>query len=204
MISKEIDEQIKFFYNKSFNDMNDLEKQEITDITLNHKDFRGNNTDTKIYELLQLPNLKTCTINAFNITEEDIRDIKKCKNLKSIQFSNCNFINIKISLRNLETLIIDNCKGNIEKLFSNLGELNFLQIVSNEMFDVSYIEKCQSLEQLYIQDTTIKDLKKLKDFTKLEYLNLNQSKFNKFSFEILKRNSKFEIDYDKNAMIKVG
>ena len=63
MISKEIDEQIKFSYNKSFNYMNDLEKQEITDITLNHKDFRGNNTDTKIYELLQLPNLKTCTIN---------------------------------------------------------------------------------------------------------------------------------------------
>ena len=204
MISKEIDEQIKFFYKKSFNEMNDIEKQDITDITLNHKDFRGNNTDINIYELLQLPNLKTCTINGFDITEEDIRDLKKCKNLKSIQFSNCNFINTKISLINLESVIIDNCKGDLEKIFSKLEELTFIQIVSNEVFNVSYIEKSKNLKKIYIQDTTIKKLEKLKKFENLEYVNLNQSKFSKISFEILKRNSKFEIDYDKNAMIKVG
>lgn len=204
MISKEIDEQIKFFYRKSFNEMNDIEKQDITDITLNYKDFRGNNTDINIYELLQLPNLKTCTINGFDITEEDIRDLKKCKNLKSIQFSNCNFINTKISLINLESLIIDNCKGDLEKIFSKLEELTFIQIVSNEVFNVSYIEKCKNLKKIYIQDTTIKKLEKLKKFENLEYVNLNQSKFSKISFEILKRNSKFKIDYDKDAMIKVG
>lgn len=204
MISKEINEQIKFFHKKSFDEMNDMERQEIKDIALNHKDFRGNNTETKIYEVLQLPGLESCTINGFNIINEDIRDLKKCKNLKSIQFSNCNFTNCNISLKKLDSLIIDNCKGNIEKLFINLGELNFLQVVSTEEFDISYIEKCQGLRKIYIQDTIIKKIEKLKQLNNLEYVNLNQSKFSKIAFELLKWNSKFKIIYDKNAPIKIG
>lgn len=204
MISKETDEQIKFFYKKSFCEMNSIEKQEIKDITLNHKGFNGKNTESNISEVLEFPNLKTCTINGFDVTEDDVRDLNKCKNLKSIQFSNCNLININISLRNLETLIIDNCKGNLENIFNKLEELKFLHIVSNEVFDTIYIENCKQLKKIYIQDTNIKKLEKLKKFQELEYVNLNKSKFSKISFELLKRNSKFEVVYDKDAPIKIG
>ena len=51
MISKETDEQIKFFYNKSFNEMNDIEKQEISDISVNRKKFDGKNTEAAIVEI---------------------------------------------------------------------------------------------------------------------------------------------------------
>lgn len=204
MISKETDEQIKFFYKKSFNEMNETEKQSIVDITINYKKFNGKNTDSIISEVLEFPCLIRCTINGFNVTEDDIRNLKKCKNLKSIQFSNCNFININISLEDIETLILDNCKGSLEKILKKLEELTFLQVVGQEVFDITNIEGCKKLKKIYIQDTKIKNLEILKKFKDLEYVNLNKSEFSKISFELLKVDSKFEIIYDKDAQIKIG
>lgn len=204
MISKEIDDQIKFFYSKSYNEMTEIEKQSIVDITINHKKFNGKNTDSNISEVLEFPCLEKCTISGFNITEEDIKVLNKCKTLKEIQFSNCNFININLLLKNIETLIIDNCKGSLGSIFERLEELTFLQVVGHEIFDIKHIEKCKKLRKIYIQDTVIKRIELLKNFAELELVNLNKSKFNQIAFALLKKNSEFEIVYDKNAQIKIG
>ena len=204
MISKETDEQIRFFYNKSFYEMNEIEKQQISDISINRKKFDGKNTETTIAEVLEFPNLRKCTINGFNITEEDIKTLNKCKNLKDVQFSNCSFTDANISLKNIESLVIDNCRGKLERIFEKLEQLKVLHIVGHEPFDIAYIEKCKELKRIYIQDTTIKRVGQLKNFKELEYVNLSKSKFNQIAFALLKNSCKFEIDYDKDVQIKVG
>ena len=86
-----LDKQIKVLFGKSFSEMSEEEKLQITEITLPYKNFSGELTGVLIGELSQFPALKKCLISGFELNDDDLEVLKQISTLRGIQFSSCDF-----------------------------------------------------------------------------------------------------------------
>ena len=114
--SKDLIEKIEFQIGKELIEKDDLEN--IKTIVLNGTKINGEKSDIEIKEIVNLPNIEECFIINFKLKKEDIESINKLKNIKAIQFENCDFSKVKTQIKApIEILIMQTCVNfEIDKL----------------------------------------------------------------------------------------
>lgn len=120
-------------------------------------------------------------INYNTVTNNELENLKKLKNLESLNigtsFLDNNSIEILGELSSLKELSIS---GNtdvtdITPLYA-LGNLVYLDISNTKVNDISSIDRLTLLESLDISDTEIKSLNSIKNLEKLNTLKMNKLK----------------------------
>jgi hypothetical protein len=203
MISEELNKQIKFEFGKSFEQLNDEEKRKITTVTLKKKDLAGKPTNMNISELRELLGLKKCLISNFEITDEDMIVLSKLSSLEWIQFSDCTFKNKEKSFENesLKLLIVNNCNGNLKRLFSKNENLEEVKVVWQKGFNASDLVGCDKLTDIFLQRTEVKNIEILSALKSVKKLNLDGSTFSSSGLNLIRRaNREINIEYEKNAI----
>ena len=191
-----IEKQIKVTYGKTFEEMSDVEKESITEISIFAENFRGQSTDIKIPDLASFPNIQRCLIKGFALSDEDINFLIGLKSLKGVQFSNCDFSQATSLNSDLELIVLDGCEGVSNQFLRGNTSLRILKIVNQEYFDVSSLGECSSLEQVYLQKTRLTNLINLRRLPGLKFVNLDGSSFNFFVLLQLRRVVKVEYQKD--------
>ena len=192
-----LDKQIKVLFGKSFSEMSDEEKVQITEITLPYKNFSGELTGVSISELLQFPALKKCLISGFELNDDDLEVLKQISTLRGIQFSSCDFSDITEALGDVEVVVIDNCSNIPKKLLQKNGSLRLFRTVNQRYFDVENLLGCNALEEAYLQRSTLVNLLSLKMLKSLKVANFNGSKMNLLALTHLRKLKDLKIEYDK-------
>lgn len=195
-MNKYLDEQIRYFFGKSFDEMNEDEKMQVTSLTLAQNNFRGEKNDISILELRQFPNLQKCLLQEFDLTDTDIDVLKQIGTLKGIQFSNCNFASVNSSLTDLELVVLSSCENVPKHLLKGLKTLKYLRVVNQKYFDAEVLSSCSALERAYLQKTTILNLATLKRLPSLKLINLDGSIFNFLALHQLK--SSMDVEYKRD------
>ena len=166
-----LDKQIRVLFGKSFSEMSEEEKMQITEITLPYKNFNGELTGALMSELSQFPALKKCLISGFELNDDDLEILNQIATLRGIQFSGCDFSEVTEALCDLEVVVIDNC-GNIPKrLLQNNSSLRLFRAVNQSYFDVGNLLGCNALEEAYLQRSTLVNLLSLKMLKSLKLVN---------------------------------
>ena len=155
---------------------------EIEDLTLNKKLLNGKENDINLKELKYFPKLKTLTIINFDINQEILNIINEKKLLWAIQFSKCNFKKIEPISKNVKYLIIDECENLDLKLINDNETIKII----GENLDLKLLNAYKT-KQLYLQDCNIKNSEKILEYTNLENINLDGSKFNKDILEKIRK-----------------
>ena len=192
-----LDKQIKVLFGKSFSEMSDEEKVQITEITLPYKNFSGELTGVSISELLQFPELKKCLISGFELNDDELEVLKQISTLRGIQFSSCDFSDITEALGDVEVVVIDNCSNIPKKLLQKNGSLRLFRTVNQRYFDVENLLGCNALEEAYLQRSTLVNLLSLKMLKSLKVANFNGSKMNLLALTHLRKLKDLKIEYDK-------
>lgn len=195
-MNKHLDEQIKYFFGKSFDEMSDEEKMQITSLTLAKNNFRGEPNDISISELARFPNLQKCLLQEFDLTDSDIGVLKQIGTLNGIQFTNCDFSAVTCALSDVELVVLNSCKKVPRCLLKGMPSLKYLRVVNQNYFDAESLTECSALEKAYLQKTTISNLAALRSLPHLKLVNLDGSKFNFLALPQLK--SSMEIEYKRD------
>lgn len=199
MMNSYLDRQIRFYFGKSFDEMNEEEKTQITEITLPYKDFNGNVTGVSIAELSKFPNLKKCLISGFEITDDDIEVLRELSTLRGIQFSGCDFSEVKTNLGELELVVIDGCRNIPKSMLQANPKLRLFRATNQNFFDVECLKGCVSLEEVYLQRSTLVNLLELMNLRGIRLVNLNGSKMNFLAFTHLSKNINAKVEYEKDG-----
>ena len=163
----------------------DEDLKKVKDIAINRYNLALKNTDINISELIFLTNLQSCIISNFEITDKDIMVLNNLKNLKTIQFTNCNFVNCSTVLNiNVNYLIIETCKINLD-IFSENKNLEKLIIIGYDKLDINTIKKFSNVKEMYLQECWISNIQNIINFAQLQHINLERSQIE--SLEILEK-----------------
>lgn len=192
-----IEEQIRFKYGKSFEEMSDEERRQITEITLFAEDFRGNPTGIKISDLEHFPNIQRCLIKKFNLTDYDLGVLANRESLRGVQFSNCDLRQTTSLNSSLEIVVLDGCVKVPKHFLKGSVNLRSLRVVNQGYFDVTSLDDCSLLENVYLQNTVIVNLMGLRRLKSLKSVNLDGSTFNLLALQKLK--GSVEIEYQSNS-----
>lgn len=192
-----LNKQIEYIFGKTFDEMTDEEKSEITEITIFLKDFNGDFTGASISDLLKFPSLKKCLINGFSITDNDLRLLDSIETLRGIQFSKCNFSESTIPLGDIELVVLDSCENVSKQLLQKNKSLRYLRVVNQDYFDAMSLNECTNLVEAYLQRTTVSNLTALTRLKELKLVNLNGSRFNFIAYTHLK--SSVKVEYAKDS-----
>ncbi len=121
---------------------------------------------------------ETVRITADLLTDADIEELAKLKNLKELSLNACflddNDVKIIANLTQLEKLGL---AGNTDikdiTPLKNLKELTYLDLELTGVEDISCLDKLTKLTKLSISETKVEDVSVLKDLTVLETLYMN-------------------------------
>ena len=169
-----------------------LENKDVEELTLNSKNTLGELIQYDITYFEKLERLETIALNGFNIDNDWIEKINCLKNLKTIIFNHCKFIN-DVKLTNcLENLIITYCDISNINIFEKMEKLKTLEMIGIEIVNVNNFIEMKKLEEIAIYNSKIKNSKKIIEFTNLKNLKLDGSLVDEEEFsKLLNKNIKF-------------
>lgn len=152
----------------------------VEHIALKKKNFKGEETEVTIKDLLKYKNLKSCNLFHFYITKEDINILNQLPFLQMVKFDMCYF--------NMETLqlnetIQDICFNLCENLKikhlknTKAGEITIIQLKeANIELNLAELEYAENLKELAIHHCKVKGLENiLEKAPNLKRLNLDGS-----------------------------
>lgn len=174
-------------------DREDLKK--VKNITINRYDLLGQETNIEISDLSFLTNLESCIISNYQITEKDIASLNTLTNLKTIQFSYCDFKNITTKVKlNLNYIILEICKNVNLDIFSENRMIENLRIIHDNI-DIREIEKFNQIRNLYLQKCQIINIDRITNLKQLQYVNLEKCTMdNEKILQILRQNKNIECE----------
>lgn len=162
-----------------------LDNKNIKELTLNFKNFIGEEIQYDITYFENLDKLQTITLNGFIIDDNIIEKLNYLKKLKTIIFNHCKFNN-RIKLENdIENVIIT--YSNIENLniFKNIDKIKSIELIEIGEVNVNNFIEMENLIKLEIYNSKIKNSIKINDFSNLKTLKLDGSLVDEQNFSNL-------------------
>lgn len=154
-----------------YSEVTDEDIRNITEIDIRGIKYNGEPTDVLLSELDVFPNLKHLLISHFDLKEDDMEIIARQKDLNIVQFSSCDFENIKkIDLDNLDILVFVGCTD-IAKL--KMPKTRVLRVIGSEL-DFDNVD-FTNVEMVLIQNSTVRNFSGLESYEKLEEVNFDGS-----------------------------
>lgn len=198
---------IMFKLNKIDNEFNEEELNKIDEVIISSED--------SLYDASLFNNLSDLTICDKFIENSFFKILFNLKNLKSINFTRCEFENADlISSLNVSNLDLVNCNINNYKFIYIMSDLVSLTVVNGEIdFDlinrlkllkylnVSYSDisndraylKLNDLEKLYINNTSISNFSYLINLINLKLLSVDEKQY-KNNLDIINKLKKRNVD----------
>ena len=171
-------------------DVSDEDLNQIEDFTLNRYNISGELSDINLQDIQSLKNLKSLTVNSFDINNDIISIINNMPYLELVQFSSCNFkTNLSISPK-IKNLIVDSPNSFNESIINNNESIRII----NHNFDLRKIVNYTNIKDLYLQNCNIANIEMLNNYTSLELLNIDGSKISNEEF-LKQLSQKIEIQY---------
>ncbi len=185
---------------KYVNGLKILDLNQVKQITIKGKDILGNIICEDLEDLLLFHNLENCMIKDYTIDDDAIKVINRMKNLTTLHFDNCDFVEKENLDFTGSTLIFTFClKIKLNKI--NGTNLKIIRIDNCKKVDLRKLKRMDRLKKLEIKNCGIKHIKEVNKFENLELLNINGSKLIN-TREIKDIDSKIEIKYEsKNRLI---
>lgn len=154
-------------------DLSENELEKVKDISLNKKNVSKQILDIDLSELNKIPNLEILSLQNFEINEQTINDIKKCKDLKVLHLETCNFNNADVfKIDNLKKIIIKYCKV---KDWRKIYFPENVVINAREKIDLKEFNNIENIINLKLNNLTISNFKRILNFENLKYLNIDGS-----------------------------
>lgn len=206
--NSELANYLMFKLDKLENAFSEEELEQVEELVLNPYDINEEYHELDLDIFKYFKNLKTISFSNLLITDLDFENLYKMSNLNSLSFDKCTFENInKITSLNLLELSIINCdiedfsfvydlntlkslsiiNGNLSlSKINNLKDLTFLEISSSSVTDSEKLS-LPLLEELYIDETNIKNLDIVIDLSNLKKIGLSREQYenNKSIIEVL-------------------
>lgn len=190
---------IMFKLDKIDNGFTEEDLKKITEVVIDY----NNETDSSfvfLEELLKLPKLETLTLRNAYIFNDNYNIFLKLSNLSEFVFEKCEFenadliaslklkslslINCEIesysfvsTFENLEELTIVNGRIEIKKI-NMLKNLKYLQLSYSNIIDDDN-PNTSNVEELYIDNTNIKDFNFLDNFLHLRRISIDENQYKK-------------------------
>lgn len=167
---------LEVFDKLSIDEVKEKELKTITDVILvkNDKDDEYNFIDLEMF-----PNLQEIVLINFKIDNFETNVLNRCKNLKKVEFVDCDIVSkSRLLNENITELGIDRCKIN-NSYFGDAKGLKLLTVQNVKLFDVKKIGRLINLEELRVNYTKLKSANYLSRIVKLKFLNLTGSKYDK-------------------------
>ena len=167
---------LEVFDKLSIDEVKEKELKTITDVILvkNDKDDEYNFIDLEMF-----PNLQEIVLINFKIDNFETNVLNRCKNLKKVEFVDCDIVSkSRLLNENITELGIDRCKIN-NSYFGDAKGLKLLNVQNVKLFDVKKIGRLINLEELRVNYTKLKSANYLSRIVKLKFLNLTGSKYDK-------------------------
>ena len=205
---------IMFKLNKIDNEFNEEELNKIDEVIISSED--------SLYDASLFNNLSDLTICDKFIENSFFKILFNLKNLKSINFTRCEFENADlISSLNISNLDLVNCNINNYKFIYIMSDLVSLTVVNGEIdFDlinrlkllkylnVSYTDisndraylKLNDLEKLYINNTSISNFSYLINLINLKLLSVDEKQY-KNNLDIINKLKKRNVDILSEGML---
>lgn len=205
---------IMFKLNKIDNEFNEEELNKIDEVIISSED--------SLYDASLFNNLSDLTICDKFIENSFFKILFNLKNLKSINFTRCEFENADlISSLNVSNLDLVNCNINNYKFIYIMSDLVSLTVVNGEIdFDlinrlkllkylnVSYSDisndraylKLNDLEKLYINNTSISNFSYLINLINLKLLSVDEKQY-KNNLDIINKLKKRNVDILSEGML---
>ena len=205
---------IMFKLNKIDNEFNEEELNKIDEVIISSED--------SLYDASLFNNLSDLTICDKFIENSFFKILFNLKNLKSINFTRCEFENADlISSLNVSNLDLVDCNINNYKFIYIMSDLVSLTVVNGEIdFDlinrlkllkylnVSYSDisndraylKLNDLEKLYINNTSISNFSYLINLINLKLLSVDEKQY-KNNLDIINKLKKRNVDILSEGML---
>lgn len=205
---------IMFKLNKIDNEFNEEELNKIDEVIISSED--------SLYDASLFNNLIDLTICDKFIENSFFKILFNLKNLKSINFTRCEFENADlISSLNISNLDLVNCNINNYKFIYIMSDLVSLTVVNGEIdFDlinrlkllkylnVSYSDisndraylKLNDLEKLYINNTSISNFSYLTNLINLKLLSVDEKQY-KNNLDIINKLKERNVDILSEGML---
>ncbi len=194
--NKYLKKLIGYELNKNENSVIDREDlRKVKTIAINRYDLLGQGTNIELADLFFLTNLESCIISNYRITEKDIASLNDLTNLKTLQFSYCDFYHVMSKLNlNLNYLILETCKNVSLDIFSENRMIEKLRIIHDNI-DIREIEKFNQIRRLYLQKCEISNANRITNLKQLQYINLEKSTMdNEDILRILRKTTNIEYE----------
>lgn len=185
---------IMFKLNKIDNEFNEEELNKIDEVIISSED--------SLYDASLFNNLSDLTICDKFIENSFFKILFNLKNLKSINFTRCEFENADlISSLNISNLDLVNCNINNYKFIYIMSDLVSLTVVNGEI-DFDLINRLKLLKYLNVSYSDISNDRAYLKLNDLEKLYINNTSISNFSYLInlinLKLLSVDEKQYENN------
>lgn len=196
----------------------------IDEISIPNQNFSGKNQNINLAEITKLTNLKSLSLQFFDITDDVIDYLNSLEELEDVQLYMCNFNTEKKIDKRIKSINIYNCRGFKLKCLEELEHLEDLKVIHSGLIDVCKLISFKSLKFLNISNcniisfTHISELKNLKrlilnrinlefnlditEMKKLEFISLNGSKVpNKEEYiqNLKSQNQNVKIEFRDNS-----
>lgn len=118
--NRDLREKLEGLCNKQIEQINEIDLEKITAITMNAKDSLGNSISNNLEDLKYFTHLENLTLRNYEITLENGSILKTFPKLESLELVNCQFKeNVKLIL-NIRLLRIHFCNNvDIGEIFAN-------------------------------------------------------------------------------------
>ncbi len=184
------------FSKKMDEDISENELKKIKSIVINNvnEKLERIHYDAEDFECIKY--VEKLIIQKLTITNEIMQKINNMQNLKSISFNYCRFENNIQLVNNIETLIVV-CPEKFDfKNHLNLNKVTFLKLINVDNIDINDLMNYE-IEELYLYNCAIKNLKELTNLESLRILKLDGSKFDDDALELLKKKN-IVFQYNQN------
>lgn len=171
------EKMVNLFNLQSVEDINEEILNKIEDITLNYYNFKKEKIEYDFSDLKLMPNLKSITLNDFDLDANLANSINELSNLTTITFNNCNMncecdINVAV-----ENVFLSNTSFACIDFFKNKNSIKHIYMQDiKDYINLEKIIECIELEKMELLNSNIINTKFLKNFTKLNELNLSGSR----------------------------
>ena len=144
-----------------------MEREQNKYIALKKKNFKGEETEITVDEILKYENVKSCNLFYFKISKQDIETLNKPAKLVHIKFDMCYFdvenIDLQENVKSINFNICENLKMKYLKN-SKAEEITINQLKkSNIEINLAELELLKNLNKLAIHNCKVKGLE---DFMK--------------------------------------
>ena len=202
--SEDLKKYISSLLNKSLDEITEEDLKEIDFINLKKMNVFYQETDCVISDLIQLKNLKVCTLFKFNMTESDVKSINMLPKLESICFDFCEFNEIDLLMnKSIKRVYFNMCNGISLKQLKEFSTES-LTIIGDENIkkelDINDMKKTDNLKRLSLNNYKIKNIGIIIDIApNIEYINLDGSIINET--ELNKIKEKVEISNKEKFLL---